>query len=140
MHGIDLRRVALGGAAAGAALDVGEYILHEVVLASSWSAARQARGLAEYGAGDAALSAAMVFFLGFVIVWTYAAFRPRFGPGPRTALRAGFLIWVLAWLWPFLVNLAFDFLPTDLLLVATVWSFFEVMVAAIVGARLYRED
>lgn len=139
MHGIDLRRVALGGAAAGLVLDAGELVLHRVVLKDAWAAARQARGLEGYGPGEAAISAAIVFVLGVVIVWTYAAMRPRFGPGAKTALRAGFLIWVLAWLWPFLVNVVWDFLPTDLLLVAIAWGFFEVVVASLVGARIYRE-
>jgi hypothetical protein len=140
VHGIDLKRVVLGGAAAGIVLDVGEYIVHGILLESSWNAARQARDLEGYGPGDAAISAAMVFLLGPILVWTYAALRPRFGIGATTALRAGFLIWVLAWLWPFLVNLVWNLLPTDLLLVAIVWGLFEVMVAALVGARIYRES
>jgi hypothetical protein len=140
MHGIDLKRVALGGAVAGIVLDVGEYLLHVVLLDPSWDAARQARGIEGYGPGDAAISAAMVFVLGLVLVWTYAGLRPRFGPGGKTALRAGFLVWVLAWLWPFMVNLVWDFLPTELLLLAMAWGFFEVMIAALVGARIYRES
>ena len=140
MHGIDLKRVALGGAVAGLLLDAGEYVVHGFLLESSWTAARQARDLEGYGPGDAAISAAMVFVLGLILVWTYAAMRPRFGIGAKTALRAGFLIWVLAWLWPFLVNLVWNLLPTDLLLLAIVWGFFEVMVAALVGARIYRES
>lgn len=134
-----MKRVALGGAAAGLILDAGEVVLHRVVLADAWSATRQARELGAYGPGGAAVSGAIVFVLGLVLVWTYAAMRPRFGPGARTALRAGFLVWVLAWLWPFLVNVVWDFVPMELLLVAIAWGFFEVMVAALVGARIYRE-
>lgn len=139
MHGIDLKRVALGGTAAGLVLDAGEYLLHAVVLEPAWRAARQARELGGYGPGEVAISAGMMLLLGFVLVWVYAAMRPRFGPGGRTALRAGFLIWVLAWLWPFLANLVWHFLPTELLLLAIAWGFFEIMVAALVGARIYRE-
>jgi hypothetical protein len=139
MHGIELRRVALGGAVAGVVMDAGEYTLHSVVLRSSWDAARQARGLEGYEAGDAAISAAMVFILGLILVWTYAAMRPRFGANPRTALRAGFLVWVLVWLWPFLANIVWDFVPTELFMIAIAWGFFEVMIASLLGARIYRE-
>jgi hypothetical protein len=139
MHGIHLGRVALGGAVAGIVMDVGEYTLHRIVLRSRWDAARQARGIEGYGPGDAAISAAMVFILGLVLVWTYAAMRPRFGADPRTALRAGFLVWVLGWLWPFLGNVVWDFLPTELFLIVIVWGFFEVMLASILGAWIYRE-
>jgi hypothetical protein len=140
VHGIHLERVVLGGTAAGLLMDVGEYVLHRHVLASSWTAARAARNLDPYTATDAVISAVMMFGLGPVLVWTYAAMRPRFGPDPRTALRAGFLIWVLVWLWPFLTNLVWDFLPSELMLIAIVWGFFEVMIAAVVGARIYREE
>ena len=34
------------------------------------------------------------FVLGLVIVWTYAAIRPRFGPGPKTALLAALVSFV----------------------------------------------
>lgn len=140
MHGIDLKRVALGGAVAGLVMDAGEYLLHGVLLESRWRAARQARGLEGYGPGDAAISAGMVFVLGLVVVWTYAALRPRFGPGPRTALRAGFLVWVLVWLWAFLANVVWDFLPSDIFRIAIAWGFFEVMIASLVGAKIYREE
>ena len=139
MHGIDLKRVALGGAVAGIVIDTGEYILHAHVLRSRWEAARAARGLESYGSGDAAMSATMVFILGLVLIWTYAAMRTRFGPGARTALRAAFLVWVLAWLWPFLLNVVWDFIPTELFLVGITWALFEVSIAALIGARIYRE-
>jgi hydroxyacylglutathione hydrolase len=36
--------------------------------------------------------------LGLLLAWLYAAIRPRFGPGPATALRAGGFLWVATWL------------------------------------------
>jgi hypothetical protein len=37
--------------------------------------------------------------LGIFMTWSYAAMRPRFGPGPKTAALAGFAIWATAvWL------------------------------------------
>src|SRR4029434_4016947 len=34
------------------------------------------------------------FIYGLVLVFTYAAMRPRFGPGPKTAVIAGMSYWV----------------------------------------------
>jgi hypothetical protein len=34
------------------------------------------------------------FILGLVVVWTYASMRPRFGPGPKTALLAAMVSYV----------------------------------------------
>ena len=35
----------------------------------------------------------------FVTVWLYAAIRPRFGPGPKTAICAGLIVWGLSYLY-----------------------------------------
>src|SRR5437667_4515115 len=37
------------------------------------------------------------FVLGVLLVWLYAAIRPRFGPGPKTSLIAGLVLWFLAY-------------------------------------------
>jgi hypothetical protein len=36
------------------------------------------------------------FVYGILCVWLYAGIRPRFGPGPGTAAKAGFVAWLLA--------------------------------------------
>ena len=36
------------------------------------------------------------FLQGIATVWIYAAIRPRFGPGPKTAAIAAFVLWALA--------------------------------------------
>src|SRR6185436_17691206 len=33
------------------------------------------------------------FAIGLLLVWLYAAMRPRFGPGPKTAILAAFAVW-----------------------------------------------
>ncbi len=46
--------------------------------------------------GGAVMAAHLLW--GFVVaiaaIWLYAAIRPRYGPGPATALRAGFVVWL----------------------------------------------
>jgi hypothetical protein len=36
------------------------------------------------------------FLVGIFAVWLYAAIRPRYGDGPKTALCAGAVVWVWA--------------------------------------------
>ena len=56
--------------------------------------------------------AAPVFFLsvflvlGILMTWWYAAMRPLFGPGPKTAAIAGLAVWVTA-IWLGVVGFAF---------------------------------
>jgi hypothetical protein len=78
------------------------------------------------------------FFYATLIVWTYAAIRPQFGPGPVTALRAGGVLWaaVCAVLYGFQAVGVFaldSFYKSSLLSLAT------TMLAALAGARAYRE-
>ena len=37
---------------------------------------------------------AIDFVLGLLTIFIYAGFRPSFGPGPKTAVIAGFMVWV----------------------------------------------
>ena len=54
------------------------------------------------------------FFYGVIAVWVYAAIRPRFGPGPRTALRAGLVVWLVGYLAPTAGYSAMGFWPDAL--------------------------
>lgn len=46
--------------------------------------------------GMSALFFVFVFlFLGMLMTWWYAAIRPRFGAGPKTAAIAGLAVWLL---------------------------------------------
>ena len=53
-------------------------------------------GLAAQMSSSVVSNIIMDFALGIALVWTYAAIRPRFGPGPRTAAFTAILFWLLA--------------------------------------------
>jgi len=76
--------------------------------------------------------------MGIVAVWLYAAIRPRYGPGPKTAAIAGIAMWLILGL----ANLSFVLL-TDLTirLFAIVHgpSMVQFVVSTMAGAWLYKE-
>jgi len=76
--------------------------------------------------------------MGIVAVWLYAAIRPRYGPGPKTAAIAGLAMWLILGL----ANLSFALL-TDLTigLVAIIHgpSIVQFVVSTMAGAWLYKE-
>src|ERR1700692_4897600 len=77
--------------------------------------------------------------LGILLVWTYAAIRPRFGPGLKTAVYAAVLFWLLAGI--FLSG----YLHMGMMSTGLWWSFAIVglvnfLLSGWVGARLYSED
>ncbi|MCZ6824168.1 MAG: hypothetical protein O7E50_00600, partial [Gemmatimonadetes bacterium] len=82
----------------------------------------------------------MTLVLGFISVWLYAAIRPRFGPGPRTAVYAAFLVWFLVSVVPTVYNSLAPLFPPSLMMTASVFALFELPIATVAGAWLYREE
>ena len=79
------------------------------------------------------------FVLGLLLVWIYAAIRPRFGPGPRTALRAAFAVWLLAHVTVSLALGTMDYSPDDLVIYSALWAAVITAIGALVGAWFYKE-
>jgi hypothetical protein len=78
------------------------------------------------------------FVLAFLLVWTYAAIRPRFGPGPKTASYAGLLFWaVLGTFWASIS--AMGLFPWALYPAGAAASLVNMLASANVGAALYKE-
>jgi len=76
--------------------------------------------------------------MGIWAMWLYAAIRPRYGAGPRTAAVAGFSWWIISSLvdatWG-----SFGFVPTRALLGPMAVSLPALIVAALAGAWSYKE-
>jgi hypothetical protein len=78
------------------------------------------------------------FVQGIATVCLYAAIRPRFGAGPRTAVIAGSSVWFFS-SWMHLVWALFTSVPVTVVLVPLVANLPLVVLAGLAGARLYRE-
>jgi hypothetical protein len=80
----------------------------------------------------------MDFILAFALVWTYAAIRPRFGPGIRTASYAALLFWILTMIF------MSGYMHMGMMSMG-LWSTFAViglvnyLVSAWAGAKFYTE-
>jgi hypothetical protein len=84
----------------------------------------------------------MTYVLGLASVWLYAAIRPRFGAGAKTAIVAGLAVWVMAHLWSGLyLGMGFQGLITPrLAFVPILWGLMEAPLGTLAGAWVYRED
>ncbi len=98
-------------------------------------------------AGLPALSSgAMIYFgimallLGVFVVWLYAAILPHYGPGLKTATIASSVIWFFTYFWSNASMVAYGFMPVRITVIGTLWELVELVVAGVVGARLYKED
>ncbi len=139
MAGINLGRVILGGLLAGVVLNVGETVLNMLILGKDWEDAMRAINKPAVGGGAIGILMALGFVLGIVAVWLYAAIRPRFGVGPRTAICAGLTVWMLTYAWPSLSGMPMNIFPHRLLVISMLWGLFEVPIATVAGAWLYKE-
>jgi hypothetical protein len=81
------------------------------------------------------------FAYGIFAVWLYAAIRPRYGAGPKTAVCAGLAVWVAGVLLP---NVTFmgvaGLFPSNLTVMTTGAGIVEWVAAALAGAALYKES
>ena len=89
MSGINTSRVILGGLLAGLVINVGEFILNMFVISEErMTELYSAMNLDPPGGAVMAVFIAYGFIIGITTVWVYAAARPRFGPGPKSAVIA----------------------------------------------------
>lgn len=140
---INTQKVLVGGLIAGVVLNAIDYLTNGVLLADRMKAEAEAfkPGLSDMMMGGSAIATYVIsdFLVGILLVFTYAAIRPRFGPGPRTAVIAGLMLWGLGTI------IAFGYLqmgmmsPASWVMLAVIWMI-NLCLAAYVGARFYTEE
>jgi hypothetical protein len=141
MSKINMSRVVIGGLVAGLLINVSEYVLNVIVLDAQWheTMASLNRPMAESVGAIVAFNI-VGFLIGIFTVWLYAAIRPRYGAGPNTALCAGAAVWFIGYVLALSAPAITGILPMRLIGISLVWGLVEILIAAVVGARLYREE
>lgn len=139
MGSINLGRVILGGFVAGIIIDVFEFFLNGVLLADQWPGVMASINRPAIGMHDVILFNIIGLIEGVVAVWTYAAIRPRFGAGVKTAIYAGGLTWVTAYALATTTPVIMGVFPLRMACVMVAIGLVEIVVATIAGAWLYKE-
>ena len=81
-----------------------------------------------------------VYLLGVIALWLYAAIRTRYGPGPKTAVRAGVAVWLIGKVMHMMFFTAVGLFPLRFAVMSTVIDLVLIVAATVVGAWLYQED
>jgi len=89
MGKINFGRVILGGIVAGIVGDILGYLVDGLMLAPQWAAGMKALGRPELSVSQSVAFSIIGLVYGILMVWLYAAIRPRYGPGPQIAVLAG---------------------------------------------------
>jgi hypothetical protein len=140
MNNINFGRVLLGGLLTGFVLNLGEFLLNEVIFVKQMEEMARRLNIARPGTTFIATAVVLTFFLGIMIVWIYAMIRPRLGAGPKTAVVAGFIGWFCVYFYSGILNGALFGITPNLLLIGLLWGLVEYILAAVAGAALYKES
>src|SRR5215207_8344013 len=97
---INTKKVVIAGLAAGVVLNICDYVLNGMLFADRMTTDMNAF---KPGLGDAMAQMDTNTIVGFVIMdlvigmllaYTYAAMRPRFGAGAKTAIITALIFWI----------------------------------------------
>lgn len=139
MSQINYVGVLKGGVVAALIMLVSEAVLNVPIIGAQMDRELAARNLPGVSGGAFGVFTILTLLLGFLTVWLYAAIRPRLGPGPRTAMVAGLVVWATTYLYS---AIAFGVLGVNsmgLIIVSIVWTLIEMIVASAAGAYFYNE-
>src|SRR5687768_2338898 len=140
---INTSKVIAGGLVAGIIMNVGGYVGQGLLLGKRMTSEMVAAAptLEGKGMGSGALAGRVLtqFAVGFLLVWLYAAMRPRFGPGMKTAALAAFVVWLCGFLfyldWLYLGMMS----PTTYALMS-IMMIIILLIAAGIGGMIYKEE
>ena len=88
---------------------------------------------------------AMVFFsmisfiFGISLIFLYALVKEHLGSGIKTAVIVSAIFWFVTYFISNVSLLVYGFMPVRLTVIGTVWGLGELLLAGIVGSRLYKE-
>jgi hypothetical protein len=132
-----------GGLLAGAVMNLVDFLVNGVWLANRWVAEATALNprLVEPAVNATSMIGWVVtdFLLGILIVWSYAAMRPRFGPGAATAVKASLLVWGIS----HIAYFSFVFLnmySANLVALVTAGGLVAALAGGYAGCSIYKEE
>jgi hypothetical protein len=137
---INTGRVVVAGLAAGVILNIGDALSGALLMHDEMQSMVTRLNLdpAVLTPAGAAPWIIVDFLYGILIVFAYAAIRARFGPGPKTAVVAGWMLFaaITVVLYGFYTMGIFD---TGGFVKGTILSLINTTLASLVGGALYKE-
>ena len=141
MAQVNVGRVLGGGLVAGLVMNVVDVVTNGVILGARWAQETQRLGIDVSAAAQSRSVTGWVtfdFLCGIVLVWLYASIRPRYGPGPQTAIVAGLALW-------FITHLAFSawaftgLYSVGVVAGSTIGGLVAAVAGGLAGCALYKE-
>jgi hypothetical protein len=140
MANINAGKLVAGSVLAGIVLNICDYVSNNFILAADWEHIARVRNvdMADMSSTTALVTYVVVdLLLGGLLVWTYAAIRPRLGRGPGTAIVAGFMVFLAEAL--LMASYAVSFLTWDVFIRGGLLLLVSTLAASLAGAWVYAE-
>ena len=139
MYGINIRRVIIGGLVAGLVANAFDFVITRYFMATEF-ASMMARLNVDTAVVESWvwIFAVADFVWGLLLVFTYAAIRPRFGPGAKTAFISGIMLWLVVAIFAVLL-MALGLHTPQSYLKSSALYLVAALVSSLVGAKLYKE-
>ncbi len=142
MGKINVSRVFLGGLVASLILFILASALNGALLEPQWLTWVKQQG-SQYQMVPQSTSImlwlAYSLINGIAGVWIYAGIRPRLGAGPKTALVAGLVIWLVSFVTSYIGHIALRDIPGNLACANCLAGLVMAPLAILAGAAIYKE-
>lgn len=79
------------------------------------------------------------FVFGLSLVLLYVVAKDRLGSGIKTAVIVSLIFWFLTYFISNVSLIVYGFMPVKLTIIGTVWGLGELLLASIIGSKLYKE-
>jgi hypothetical protein len=143
MGKINYGRVILGGISGGIVGATIDWFCNGVLCYQLWrdTVLSLNRPEAFTGSPLAGLAGLYLLFIvgGVLMIWLYAAVRPRLGGGVRTAIYMGLVAWTFIKLLPNTFWVLAGIFGRRIMFYDTLAGIVEIVAATVVGAALYKE-
>jgi hypothetical protein len=131
--------IVIGGLVAGAVLSVIDIAMYGAILKAPMEQAMKVLPKPRIVQWQVPWYISLDVVAGLALVWLYAALRPRFGASPATAAKAGVVGWFFTSLWTTLVQWPMNLMPLNLTVIIVSVALAQWTLAAVLGAKFYRD-
>src|SRR5262245_26854088 len=140
MSRINVPRLLMGGLVAGIVDNGLDFVINPYLVANENNVMMQRMNLRSDVAENSMWPwIAVDFIYGFILVFAYVAMRPRFGPGPKTAMITGMTFWI-AFTAVFAGLMSMGLYSPQHFGKNSFYSLVSTLLPVLVGAALYKED
>jgi drug/metabolite transporter (DMT)-like permease len=140
MARMNMGRLVLGGLVAGVVANGLDYVINRFLMQTEMQDMTQRLNLSQEMVMSSMTTWIIVDFVwGLLLVFTYAAMRPRFGPGPKTAIVSGSTLW-LAVCSMFAGLSAMGIYTEQAFIKSSALTLVSALTASLVGAAIYKEE